>query len=122
MLMSTVAECPFNTLSQQQSRSEGPSPVRTAEYESSIQTKKGLLTIAGDDQHGQVSLQKAREPMIGRQLPFRNPDLSINSNFFIWSSQFYSHSICLFARGVIARATLRIAIQENWGGPHGPQS
>jgi len=30
----------------------------------------------------------------------------------------------LFARGVIARlaiwATLRIAIQENWGGPHGP--
>ena len=30
----------------------------------------------------------------------------------------------LFARGVIARlaiwATLRIAVQENWGGPHGP--
>jgi len=30
----------------------------------------------------------------------------------------------LFARGVIARlaiwATLRIAMQENWGGPHGP--
>ena len=33
-------------------------------------------------------------------------------------------SAILFARGVIARlaiwATLRIAIQENWGGPHGP--
>lgn len=35
-----------------------------------------------------------------------------------------SPSSVLFARGVIARlaiwATLRIAIQENWGGPHGP--
>jgi len=33
-------------------------------------------------------------------------------------------SSILFARGVIARlaiwTTLRIAIQENWGGPHGP--
>jgi len=33
-------------------------------------------------------------------------------------------SAILFARGIIARlaiwTTLRIAIQENWGGPHGP--
>lgn len=47
-----------------------------------------------------------------------------NQSFMSTSESTPSPTFVLFARGVIARlaiwATLRIAVQENWGGPHGP--